>query len=87
MEPAPAGWTRYLMKSKFGVGRDFSVLDGTEQQVFYVDGKVGPRPKADVQDASGAVTHHVVGQLLGIPKKMSITDAAGTELASMKAKM
>ncbi len=87
MEPAPAGWTRYLMKSKSGVGRDFSVLDGDEQQVFYVDGKVGPRPKADVQDASGTVTHHVVGQLLGIPKKMSITDASGAELASMKAKM
>ncbi len=40
-----------------------------------------------MQDASGTVTHHVVGQLLGIPKKMSITDASGTELASLKAKM
>ncbi len=26
------------------------------------------------------------GQLLGIPKKMSITDASGTEVASLKAK-
>lgn len=43
--PPPAGWTRFLVKSKFGAGRDFVVLDpATEQQRYFVDGKIGPRP-------------------------------------------
>ena len=80
---APTGFTRYLMKSKFGAGRDFAVLDpDTEAQLFFVDGKLGPRPKAEVQGGDGSVLYSVKGQLLGIPKKMSITDAAGTEVAA-----
>jgi len=83
----PAGFTRFLMKSKFGAGRDFAVLDpNTEAQLFFVDGKMGPRPKAEVQAADGSVIYSVRGHLLGIPKKMSITDAAGTEVASLKSK-
>ena len=83
----PAGFTRFLMKSKFGAGRDFAVLDpDTEAQLFFVDGKLGPRPKAEVQAGDGSVISHVRGQLLGIPKKMSITDASGAEVASLKAK-
>ena len=31
MEPAPAGMKRFMVKSKFGVGRDFEVLDENEQ--------------------------------------------------------
>ena len=83
----PHGYRRFLMKSKFGAGRDFTVLDpDTEEQLFLVDGKLGPRPKAEVQAKDGSVIYSVRGQLLGIPKKMSITDAAGTEVASLKAK-
>lgn len=84
---APAGFTRYLMKSTFGAGRDFAVLDpATEAQLFFVDGKIGPRPKAEVQGSDGGLLYSVKGQLLGIPKKMSITNASGTEVASLKAK-
>jgi uncharacterized protein YxjI len=84
---APAGFTRYLMKSRFGAGRDFLVLDPqTEEQMFLVDGKVGPRPKAEVQARDGTVLYTVTGQLLGIPKKLSITDASGTDVATLKAK-
>ena len=83
----PPGFTRFLMKSKFGAGRDFAVLHPTtEAQLFFVDGKMGPRPKAEVQAADGSVIYSVRGHLLGIPKKMSITDAAGTEVASLKSK-
>ena len=84
---APTGFTRYLMKSKFGAGRDFAVLDpDTEAQLFFVDGKMGPRPKAEVQAGDGSVIYSVKGQLLGIPKKMSITDASGAEVATLRAK-
>jgi uncharacterized protein YxjI len=85
--PPPEGFTRYLVKSKLGVGRDFRVLDLDEHEVFVVDGKLGLRPKADVLDASGTALYHVTGQLLGIPKRMTITDAGGSDVASLKAKM
>lgn len=88
LPPPPAGWTRFLVKSKFGAGRDFQVLDpDTEQQRYFVDGKVGMRPKAEVRDAADAVAYHVTGALMGIPKHMTITDASGAEVASLRAKM
>ena len=84
---SPAGFTRLLMKSKLGLGRDFQVLDPeTEEQRYLVDGKVGPRPQADVLDANGTLLFSVKGQLLGIPKKMAIHDASGSEVAVLKAK-
>ena len=85
--PPPEGFTRYLVKSTFGAGRDFRVLDLEEQEVFLVDGKIAARPKADILDPSGTALYHVTGQLLGIPKRMTITDADGSEVASLKAKM
>lgn len=86
--PAPPGWTRYLVKSKFGAGRDFAALDpDTEQQRYFVDGKIGVRPKADVQGPDGSILYQVTGKLMGIPKQMVITDAAGAEVASLKAKV
>ena len=85
--PAPAGYTRYLMKSKFGAGRDFRILDPqTEDQLFFVDGKVGTRPKADIQDRDGTIRYSVRGNLLGIPKRMDVTDADGNQVAHLHAK-
>ena len=81
---APAGYTRYLMKSKLGMGRDFRVLDpATEQDLFLVDGKVGARPKAQILDAAGAVLFEVTGKLLGIPKRMDVTTPDGTQVAHL----
>jgi uncharacterized protein YxjI len=86
--PAQAGWTSYLVKSKFAAGRDFVVLDpATEEQRYFVDGKMGPRPSAEVMDGSNEVVYQIRGRLLGVPKQMTITDASGTEVASLKAKM
>ncbi len=84
---APEGWTRFLVKSKFGAGRDFAVLDPeTEEQRYFVDGKMGTRPKADITDAAEATVYTVRGTLLGIPKHMTIYDADGGEVASLRAK-
>ncbi len=85
--PPPAGWSRYVVKSKFGAGRDFSVLDPvTEEQRYFVDGKIGVRPKAEILDADNQVVYGVRGRLVGIPKQMTISDAAGNEVASLRAK-
>lgn len=86
VDPAPAGWNRVIVKSKFGAGRDFSVKDLQDNEVFFIDGKLGPRPKAEVRDAAGNVIYDVKGQLLGIPKKISVTRPDGTEVAQIKAK-
>jgi uncharacterized protein YxjI len=87
VEPPPPGWQRYVMKSKFGAGRDFAVTDLNDAQVSYVDGKLGPRPKAEVKDGEGNVRFSVKGRLLGVPKQMTISDHDGREVASLKAKM
>jgi uncharacterized protein YxjI len=86
--PAPDGFTRFLVRSKLGVGRDFVVLDPqTEEQVFLVDGKWGLRPRAEVQDSAGAVVAEVRGTATGFKKELTITDASGEELASLKGKL
>jgi uncharacterized protein YxjI len=86
--PPPTGWSRYLVKSMFGAGRDLKVLDPvTEAEQYVVDGKLGVRPKAEIRAASGQVVYQVRGRLFGVPKQMTITDASGGESASLKAKM
>ncbi|PFG44255.1 uncharacterized protein YxjI [Isoptericola jiangsuensis] len=88
LPPPPAGWSRHVVKSRFGLGRDFAVLDPTtDEQRWFVDGKVGVRPRADVQDAAGQVVYQVTGRMLGIPKHMTIARADGTEVASLRAKV
>ncbi|NTU71189.1 MAG: hypothetical protein HGB10_05150 [Coriobacteriia bacterium] len=87
MEAAPEGMRRFFVVSKFGVGRDFEIVGEDEQRVLFIDGKLGMKPTAEVQDAAGTVIMRVEGKLLGIPKRMTIMDAKGTELASLKAKI
>lgn len=86
MDDVAAGWTRYLVKSKLGLGRDFVVLDQNEAQVFFVDGKAGLPAKADVKDAAGDTVLSVRGALMPIPKRASLVDASGTTVAELKAK-
>jgi uncharacterized protein YxjI len=69
---APSGMTRFMVRSRFGIDRDFEALDPDGQRAWYVDGKFGPRPAAEIQDASGTVTHRLKGRLLGIPKKIAL---------------
>ena len=85
--PVPAGYTRFLMKSTFGAGRDFRILDPeTEEDIFLVDGKMGPRPRAEVLDTAGTVLFEVRGKMMGIPKRMDVTDAQGRQLAHLHQK-
>lgn len=79
--------TRFVVKSKFGMDRDFEALDPDGQRVWFVDGKFGARPAAEVQDASGTVTHRLKGRFLGIPKQIVVSDAEGAEVASIRAKI
>jgi uncharacterized protein YxjI len=85
--PPPAdGWTRILFTSKFGAGRDFEVTDTSGARILFVDGKIGATPKAEVRDAQDTVVYTVKGQFLGIPKRMVISAADGSQVAELKAK-
>jgi uncharacterized protein YxjI len=86
MEPAPEGVTRFIVKSKLGVGRDFEILDQHEQRAYYIDGKMGLRPKAELTDANGAVVYKIQGRLMGIPKRATVLDPADNEVATIKNK-
>jgi len=87
LPPPPDGWARFLIESKFAMGRDFRALDPTtEAQVYFVDGKVNVRPVAEIQGPDGAVIFTVKGQVLAIPKRMAISDAQGQQVAELKAK-
>ncbi|MCA1781099.1 MAG: LURP-one-related/scramblase family protein [Dermatophilaceae bacterium] len=87
MSTAPAGMTRLVVKSKIGIDRDFEALGPDDRRAWFVDGKFGPRPAAEVQDAAGTVTHRLKGRLFGIPKQIVVSDAAGGEIASIRAKI
>ncbi|WP_062386647.1 LURP-one-related/scramblase family protein [Demequina iriomotensis] len=83
---APEGYARYLMKSKFGAGRDFRILEPeTEADLFLVDGKIGPRPRAEILDAGGTKLLDVTGRMMGIPKRMDVTDPSGAQVAHLHA--
>ncbi|MDN4472937.1 LURP-one-related/scramblase family protein [Demequina zhanjiangensis] len=85
--PAPEGYARFLMKSKFGAGRDFRILDpATEADLFLVDGKMGPKPRAEIVDTQGTLLFKVTGKMLGIPKRMDIETAGGEHVAHLHAK-
>jgi uncharacterized protein YxjI len=85
--PPHPGWSRFLVKSKLGAGRDFIVSDPeTDVQRYFVDGKLGPRPNAEITASGQGVQYRVRGSLLGIPKRMIISDAGGAEVATLKSK-
>jgi uncharacterized protein YxjI len=87
LPPPPVGWSRFLVKSKFGAGRDFIVSDPeTDAQRYFVNGKLGPRPSAEITSGGGPM-YKVRGTLLGIPKRMIISDASGAEVATLKGRM
>ena len=79
---------RYLVKSKFGVGRDFAVYDDEEasHQVYFIDAKMGLGTKAEIQDASGNVIYTAKGKILNIPRKMDYFLPDGSTAASVVAR-
>jgi hypothetical protein len=42
-----------MMKSKFGAGRDFEVLGEDDERRYFVDGKMGSTPKAEILGPDG----------------------------------
>jgi uncharacterized protein YxjI len=87
MHRVDPAWSRFIVKSKHGAGRDFKVTTVDGDLAYTVDGKLGTRPKALVKDAAGQTRLSVKGHLIGVPKRLEIEDARGGKVGTLKAKM
>lgn len=78
---------RYLVKSKLGIGRDFSVFEGDteDNKVFFIDAKMGFGTKATIQDGNGNVLYTAKGKVINIPRTMEFYNPDGTQVATLRA--
>lgn len=79
---------RYLVKSKFGVGRDFAVYDDekAENKVYFIDAKMGFGTKADIKDSKDNILYTAKGKIINIPRKMDFLTPSGQVAAQVVAK-
>lgn len=79
---------RYLVKSKFGIGRDFAVYDdeNAEHMVYLIDAKMGLGTKADIKDANDNILYTAKGKVINIPRKMDFLTTDGQVAANVVAK-
>ena len=79
---------RYLVKSKFGIGRDFAVYDDekAENKVYFIDAKMGFGTKADIKDANDNILYTAKGKVINIPRKMDYFTPDGHSAAQVVAK-
>lgn len=78
---------KYLVKSKLGVGRDFSVFDdeAATNKVFFIDAKMGFGTKAEIKDARDKVLYNAKGKIINIPRKMEFFAPDGSVAANLVA--
>jgi uncharacterized protein YxjI len=79
---------KLLVKSKFGIGRDFSVYDdeNAEHKVYFIDAKMGFGTKADIKDANDNILYTAKGKIINIPRKMDFFTPDGKSAAQVVAK-
>lgn len=78
---------RFLVKSKLGIGRDFSVFDDEEakHQVYLIDAKFGLGTKAEIRDENNTVIYTAKGRAINIPRKMEFLKPDGGVAAKIVA--
>jgi uncharacterized protein YxjI len=72
-----------LVKSKIGLGRDFTVYDDEEatHKVFRIDAKVGLGSKAEIMDANDKIIYTAKGKIINIPRHMDYSSPDGVHVA------
>lgn len=82
-----AGMKRLLVKSKFGIGRDFSVYtdEAATNKVYAIDAKAGLGTKANIQSADGTILYTAKGKVINIPRKMEFFTPSGEVAAKVAA--
>jgi uncharacterized protein YxjI len=87
-DSAPSdGMKRLLVKSKLGIGRDFSVFDDEEakNKVYFIDAKIGFGTKADIKTPDNSIIYTAKGKIINIPRKMEFTTPDGKVVANLQA--
>lgn len=79
---------RLLVKSKLGIGRDFSVFDDEEakNKVYFIDAKMGFGTKADIKDADDKLVYSARGKVINIPRTMEFFTPDGSVVAKLTAR-
>jgi uncharacterized protein YxjI len=87
MNDSSENMKRYLVKSKIGLGRDFTVYDDDEatNKVFRIDAKVGLGTKAEILDANDIVIYTAKGKVINIPRHMDYLNPKGEIVAKATA--
>jgi uncharacterized protein YxjI len=85
--PAPAGWKRFLIRNKYGVDRDFAVVDEQREQVLYVASGfwLGSIGRVRQGDRTGTTLYRLNGHLLNLPRTMEVRDPSGGHVARVRA--
>ncbi len=78
---------RFLVKSKLGIGRDFSVFDDEEakHKVYLIDAKAGLGSKAIIMDADDKVIYTAKGKIINIPRRMEYYNTEGVRIGKATA--
>lgn len=84
---ATGNMKRYLVKSKFGIGRDFSVYDDEDatNKVYFIDAKAGFGAKANIETADGKLIYKAKGKIINIPRRMEYFAPDGAVAAKVVA--
>lgn len=78
----------YLIKSKLGIGRDFSVFDDEEakHKVYFIDAKMGFGTKAEIKTADGRLIYTAKGKMINIPRRIEFFGPDGKAIARVVAR-
>lgn len=78
---------RLLVKSKMGIGRDFSVYDDEEatNKLYFIDAKMGFGTKAEIKDANDSVIYTAKSGVINIPRRMQFLTPDGKSGAKLTA--
>ena len=79
---------RLLVKSKLGLGRDFSVFDdeAATNKVYFIDAKMGFGTKADIKDANDNILYTAKAKIINIPRRMEFFTTDGNVAAKLTAR-
>lgn len=78
---------KYLIKSKFGIGRDFSVFDdeAAKHKIYFIDAKMGLGTEAYIKNVNDEIVYILKGKILNIPRKLEVLKPNGETVAAIVA--
>jgi uncharacterized protein YxjI len=81
-----SGWQRLVLRSRHGIDHDCTVLDARKEQLFHIASGFVLRTKGELRsrDRDGEVLYLLRGQLLDLPRQITISRPAGAAVARVR---